>query len=267
MIILYHATTAVCAAKVRVVLAEKQIAFEGRLINLHKGEQFNPDYIKINPNAAVPALIHDGQVLIESTVINEYLDETFADHPLRPASPFARAQMHLWTRKEDLIHDAINTMTASIVFRHELLEKSKEEQLARYSKIPDLAKREKWRRMMDEGLHSSITKEALGRFARHFAQMEQALGKSKWLVGDEVSLADAGLASFFYRLEMLEIAHLWEDHFPQVSRWYQAIKARPSFKAAILDYVSDEDHAKYKRISAPLSGEVKALFAPIIAAL
>ena len=97
--------------------------------------------------------------------------------------------------------------------------------------------------------------------------MEQALAQTKWLVGDEVSLADAGLASFFYRLEMLEIAHLWEDHFPQVSRWYQAIKARPSFKAAILDYVSDEDHAKYKRISAPLSGEVKALFAPIIAAL
>lgn len=265
MIFLYHAPTAVCAAKVRIVLAEKQLAFEGRLINLTKGEQFNPDYIKLNPNAAVPTLVHDGQVLIESTVINEYLDEAFAAYPLRPTSAFARAQMHLWTRKEDLIHDAINTMTASIVFRHELLLKSKEQQLARYSKIPDPAKRDKWHRMIEEGLNSSITKEALSRFASHFIQMERSLSQSKWLMGDQFSLADAGLVSFFYRLEMLEIAHLWEEYFPQVSRWYQALKARSSFKVAILDYVSVEDHDKYQRIARPLSDDVRKLFAPIVA--
>jgi glutathione S-transferase len=79
MLTLYHADTAVCAAKVRLVLAEKNIAFDGKLIELGRGDQFAPDYMKLNPNAVVPTLVHDGNVLIESTVINEYLDESFAD--------------------------------------------------------------------------------------------------------------------------------------------------------------------------------------------
>ena len=59
MLTLYHADTAVCAAKVRVVLAEKSIGWEGRLINLGAGDQFAPDYMKLNPNAVVPTLVHD----------------------------------------------------------------------------------------------------------------------------------------------------------------------------------------------------------------
>src|ERR1700732_1643133 len=117
MLTLYHADTAVCAAKVRVTLAEKQLEWKGHLIDLNKGEQFHPDYVKLNPNAVVPTLIHDGVVVIESTVINEYLEEAFPERPLRPSDPAARARMRLWTKREDSIHYAINTITTATLFR------------------------------------------------------------------------------------------------------------------------------------------------------
>ncbi len=251
-LVLYHADTAVCAAKVRIVMAEKGLAFEGRIVNLHKGEQFDPEYMKLNPSAVVPTLVHGGEVISESTIINEYLDDAFAAAPLRPKDALGRARVHYWTKKEDVIHDAINTMTASIVFRHDLMQKTPEERAKRYSGIPDPAKREKWRRMLDEGLESSIVSDALMRLGKHFADMEKALGKSRWLVGDDFTLADAGLISFFYRLEMLQCEGLWRERFPRVTDWYERTKARSSFKTAVLDFIPQAATDNYARIAKPL---------------
>jgi len=260
MLTLYHAPTAVCAAKARVVLAEKSLKFESHMINLHLGDQFRPEYLKLNPNAVVPTLVHDGNVLIESTVICEYLDDAFADWPLRPANALGRARVHLWTKKEDSIHDTINTMTATMIFRHDLLQKSPAEREARYAKMPDPARREKWRRMMDEGLNSPIVSDALNRLGRHFTNMDKALMRQQWLVGDQVTLADTGLFSFFYRLEMLECAGLWREHFPRVSAWYERAKARPSFKEAIIGYIPASDHEKYSAITKPLWTQIHTGF-------
>ena len=67
MLELYHHGSSVCAAKVRFVLMEKGIAWESHYLDILKGEQFHPDYLKLNPMAVVPTLVHDGVVLVEST--------------------------------------------------------------------------------------------------------------------------------------------------------------------------------------------------------
>ncbi len=74
MLELYHNGLSSCSQKVRLVLAEKDIDFTSRDINLVAGEQHAPDYVKLNPNHVVPTLVHDGRVLIESSLIDEYLD-------------------------------------------------------------------------------------------------------------------------------------------------------------------------------------------------
>jgi glutathione S-transferase len=256
MIVLYHAPSAVCAAKVRLVLAEKQLDYTGHMLNLGAGDQFKPDYLKLNPNAVVPTLVHEGNVLIESTVINEYLEDRFPDVPLRPADPFERAHMRVWTKKEDRVHDAINTMTATIVFRQELLQKPQHEREARYSKIPDPAKRRKWERMMSEGFESEIVSDALLLLQRYFALMEQSLGESRWLVGNQYSLADAGLLSFFYRLELLGCQALWQ-RLPHVIDWYDRSRSRPSFGTAIKAFVSQQDLDRYRTFAQAAAGEVE----------
>ncbi len=63
MLKLYHGTTSVCAAKVRLVLYEKGMSFESELLNLQQGDQHKPDYLKLNPKAAVPTLV-DGERVI-----------------------------------------------------------------------------------------------------------------------------------------------------------------------------------------------------------
>ena len=50
MLTLYDGTTSVCAIKVRLALHEKGIAFDSHNIDLRAGEQFDPGYLKLNPN-------------------------------------------------------------------------------------------------------------------------------------------------------------------------------------------------------------------------
>src|SRR5919197_5726823 len=101
MIELYHHGSSVCAAKVRFALYEKGLEWKGHYIDILKGEQFDPAYMRLNPKAVVPTLIHDGHAIVESTVICEYLDEVFPEPPLKPANARDRAEMRLWTKAVD----------------------------------------------------------------------------------------------------------------------------------------------------------------------
>jgi glutathione S-transferase len=83
MLTLYHGRTSVCSIKVRVALVEKGVSFDSRLMTL-RGDQFDPSYMKLNPNAMVPTIVHDGRVVIESTMIMHYVDEAFPGLALMP---------------------------------------------------------------------------------------------------------------------------------------------------------------------------------------
>jgi len=81
MLELYHSVNSVCAQKVRVVLAEEGLEYREQLMT-RADDQFDPEYMKLNPNAVVPTLVHDGRPVIESSVILYYLDEVFPQPPL-----------------------------------------------------------------------------------------------------------------------------------------------------------------------------------------
>ena len=96
MLALHHGANSVCSIKVRIVLAEKNLNWESRHIDLPKGEQFSPSYLAINPRAIVPVLDHDGLIINESTVICEYLDSLSETNPLQPKSVYEKAKTHIW---------------------------------------------------------------------------------------------------------------------------------------------------------------------------
>ena len=66
---LYHHGGATCAAKVRFCLAEKGLEWEGVYLDILKGDQFDPEYRKLNAKGVVPTLIHDDNVIVESTAV------------------------------------------------------------------------------------------------------------------------------------------------------------------------------------------------------
>ncbi len=82
------------AFRVRIALNLKGIRYEQAAIHLRKNEQRRPDYLALQPQGLVPALeIDDGEVLIQSLAIIEYLDETQPEPPLLPGHPAGRARV------------------------------------------------------------------------------------------------------------------------------------------------------------------------------
>jgi maleylacetoacetate isomerase len=80
--------------RVRVALNIKGASAHERYIDLDAGDQRTPDFLRINPLGALPALIVAGQPpLTQSLAILEYLDETIPYPPLLPADPLGRARV------------------------------------------------------------------------------------------------------------------------------------------------------------------------------
>jgi glutathione S-transferase len=95
MIRLYDYPDCPFCQKTRVVLAEKDLEFEKVLVDLHKGEQKSPEFLKLNPYGKVPVLIDDDVVVYDSTIINEYLDDEYPNPPLMPEDSANRARVRL----------------------------------------------------------------------------------------------------------------------------------------------------------------------------
>lgn len=82
------------AFRVRIALNLKGIACEETFIDLDAGDQHQPEFRRINPQGAVPALFDgDGPPLTQSLAILDYLEETHPQNPLLPAEPRARARV------------------------------------------------------------------------------------------------------------------------------------------------------------------------------
>ena len=108
MIILYNAPRSSASRRVRLCLEEKGLPYENRAVDMERLEHHSAEYLKINPNGVVPTMVHDGRPLHESGTICEYLDELFADPPLRPETPYERALMRNWVRHiDERIHNLI----------------------------------------------------------------------------------------------------------------------------------------------------------------
>jgi glutathione S-transferase len=174
MLYLYQGSTSVCSVKVRLALEEKGLAFEGEILDLQRGDQHRADYAKLNPNEVVPTLIHDGKVLIESTLIIEYLDEAFPNPPLMPADPVLRHQARLFMKKiDDYLHAACSTITFATANRKVLIQKSPEELAAHLAKIPNPDYRERQRLSISQGLAAPHVAQALKNYDKYIGEMER----------------------------------------------------------------------------------------------
>jgi glutathione S-transferase len=246
MLVLYHGATSVCAAKVRLVLAEKGIAWTSELLDLQRGDQHRPEYRRLNPNAVVPTLVHDGRVLIESTLIIEYLDEAFRAPALMPDDPYARAIARLWMKKiDDYLHAACGVVTFAIANRRVLLEKTPDELEAHFSAIPDPVYRERQRLAVMQGVAAPHVPPAVRAFDKYIGEMEETLARAPWLAGERYSLADAAATPYLNRAELIGLDRLWVERRPRVGDWLARVRARPNYLPGIEACLSNADRARF----------------------
>jgi len=235
MIELYHNNLSVCAQKVRIVLEEKCLPWTSRYVSLVTGEQLTAEFKQMNPRGLVPVLVHEGNTIIESSVICSYLDDAFPNPPLSPNNPVERATMRLWCKlPDDILHMACATVSFAISFGQQLKKQMGAGLEERLTKMPDPARRERQRALIEKGIETPFFRDHIKVFDKTMGEMELQLGKTKWLASDMYSLADAEITPYAERMDRLGLAGLW-DNRPHVAEWFERVKARPSFKA-LADY-------------------------------
>jgi glutathione S-transferase len=262
MIARYHNAASTCSQKVRLVLAEKGLEYESRDVDLIGGGQHDPEYVKLNPNHVVPTIVHDGGVFIESTLINEYLEDAFPDPPLRPADAAGRHAMRLWTKRIDELHPNAGVITFGIGARPMILQRTPEEIEASIEEIPDPRRRALRRSVIEHGVKAPGFGDAVRAFARVLDQMQADLTTRTWLAGDRFSLADAAALPYVMRLDHLAMTPL-VDARPGVADWYARVRARPSFEIAVasvlpqfvIDMFRNNGAAVWSDVQSLLEGE------------
>jgi glutathione S-transferase len=231
MIELFHGHTSTCSQKVRICLAEKGLDFVSHHIDLGRFEHLTPEYLAINPNGVVPALRHDGGIVIESTVICEYLDEVFPDNPLSSGTALARATMRAWLRFIDEVPSMavrVPTFQNLILPAYQRLSKEEFDRLA--DSMP--VRKQFIMRMGQDGFSSAEYQGSVEQLDRSLRRMEKALESGDWLLGDQYTIADICVLPVLHRMEEMSMAAMWQADLPRVTDWYARMIARPSFAKA-----------------------------------
>jgi glutathione S-transferase/RNA polymerase-associated protein len=108
-IVLYDHPLSPYAQKVKIALREKNLPFSAPMPTDLGSGRTAAAFARANPRAEVPALIHDGACIWDSTIILEYLEDAFPAPPLRPSAPMARAQARM-------VEDAMDTHFEAITW-------------------------------------------------------------------------------------------------------------------------------------------------------
>ena len=248
MLELYHNINSVCAQKVRIALVEKGQDAKEHLLTL-QGDQNDPSYMKLNPNGVVPTLVHDGNVIVESSLILYYIDEAFPDPPLMPKTPVARHRVRLYNKLiDEYMHNSCTIITFATAFRRRFLKMPREQWLAEINKAPLKRRAEYKRSVIEHGLDSEFVADALDQHQKMISWMADDLRRGPYLAGDAFTNADCAVIPYILRLELLRLGAMWQQH-PAVSDWWARVRERPSVKLAIFDRMQDADWAPFKNLA------------------
>ena len=267
MLELYTAVNSICAQKVLITLAEKGLAYQTRSIDLFRNEQYSPAFLAINPKGVVPALDHDGAIVTESTLICEYLDDTFPSPRLIPEKPLLRARMRKWSKMVDEgLFEATREFSFSAMFRERMRGMSEEQRQTRFRNVGDPGRRARFMSTYEEGVESPFVLQGIAAFETAFKTMEADLAKAgPWLVGEAMTLADVNMMPFVARLDYLGLLDAWLAHRPSSQAWWARARAVPAFQAAIPRLLASHDVETMRASGARIRDRVAARRAELLA--
>lgn len=244
----YHNINSVCAQKVRIALAEKGLDVEEHLLTL-RGDQFDPAYLKLNPNGVVPTLVHDGNTVIESSLILYYLDEAFPAVPLMPKTPLLRHRVRMFNKLiDEYLHNSCMILTFATAFRPNFLKLPREAWLAEVNKSPLRRRVEYKRSVIEHGLDSEFVSDAINQHKKLLAWMNESLQSGPYLAGEGFSNADCAVVPYIARLDLLKLSGIW-GRYPAVDDWWTRMRGRAAVKAAIFDRMTESDWAPFRNLA------------------
>lgn len=231
---LFHGGFSNCSQRVRLVLEEKRIPWEGHELNLMEMDHLTEEYQGIHPKGVVPALVHNGTVVVESNDIIQYLDEHFDGEPLMPQTEEERAAMQPWMKLNADMQKFIKPLTFDrILGKKHPPTREKFEFYRQHQRNPELI--EFWRQFL-EGFDPAWLAQCEQECRNYLSRLNEGLEGRKYLCGDKISLADFSTVVNVHRTKVLGIDLAG---YPHVSSWYERMRQRPSFENAILAYAPE----------------------------
>ena len=185
------------------VLEELGIPYEKVKLDFQAGDTKKPEFLKVNPNGCVPAIVHDGKAIWESAAIAIYLGETFGvDKGLFPAPGPRRGAAMKW----------IVWANASLGIA------SARHQFASSPRVPA------------EQHNAAAAAAGAAEVERYLGVLDAALPGNSWLVGHSFSIADAHVGAFVAYIGMIGFDL---KKYPNIANWQGRITARPAFAAVM----------------------------------
>jgi len=195
---------------VRIYLAEKGIELDTVQVDLGRGEQFGPEFRRINPDCVVPVLeLDDGRFISEVIAICHYLEVLHPEPPLFGRTPEEQAAVLMWNARVEqqglwAMADAFRNSAKGLV----------DKALPGpdpYPQIPELAERGRIR------------------VQAFFQRIDAQLAGSQFIVGDFFSIADISTMVVVDFAAWLKMS--LPDDAQNLSRWYESVAGRPSAAA------------------------------------
>ena len=227
---LYNAPQSTCSQRVRFAMHIKELVFTEILLDLFSGDQLKPEYLSINPNGVVPALVHNTKTILDSAVILEYLEDICPKiNPMRSADPVIAAEMRTMMRFIDEVPTpAIRIPSYNLAFLPHFQTMSKEEFEALADSKP--LRREFLLKMGQTGFSEADMNEALSRLQRAVLRMDEWIEQhgDSWLQGNHISYADIAVMPVIVRMQDINLSYYW-DNLPKVAKWLEKIQEHAAF--------------------------------------
>lgn len=234
-----------CSQKVRLALAEKGVSYLNRFVDIEmRLQNFEPEYLRLNPRGVVPTLVHGEHVVTDSAKIIRYIDATFDGPSLSPEDEAGRNRMEEWIESQDQLRIrelTFGSMKGALGFAlRKVSMPLRKRKLLRLRKAnPDLAdaydaKLEDLRQWRSSIASPEEIAQARDEMSAALARVEARLSESPYLAGDRYSLADLAWTCIFARLKMLGLAEsFWgPERSPRTDGYYERLRQRPSFRQA-----------------------------------
>jgi len=198
-----YALTSPNVQKVYIMLEETKLPYKEHFVDVWKGEQYDAEFLKVNPNAKIPAIVdHEGPggkpyTVFESGAILLYLAEKTGK--FLPADTAKKYDVLQWLMIQ---LTGVGPMFGQFTHFKLFAPKDSTYSMARYQT----------------------------EVKRLYEVLEKRLAQSPYLGGAEYSIADIATFPWTRNHDMQGVK--WEDN-PNLARWYKAIDERPAVKAAL----------------------------------
>ena len=222
---LLHAYMSSCSQKLRIFMNLKGLDWVSHPVDLLANEHLEPYFLGINPRGVVPVLIDDGTVHIESNDILLLLEQRYPEPQLMPVGGFDRIAAAL--KEENDLHFDLRTLTFRFMLDPGKPPKS-ERDLERYARNgtgnvqgqrdPAIDREITfWRNYLAHGINDETARRSAQAFYRAFSLIDDALMRSEYLMGNQISLLD--VAWLVYAQRLTYAGYPLRDLHPRMDAW------------------------------------------------